>query len=272
MPLLELRNLETTFDSANGQVSAVRGIDLTVKRHSFHALVGQSGAGKSILALSVLRLLPDNARISGNVFFQGRDLLACPAETVRGLLGKEIMMVFQNPSLTLNPVMTIERQLCEIPVWHEGISSHDARHRALKTMALCELPNPEQIMRSYPHELSGGMLQRVAIAMAIITRPNLLIADEPFKGLDARLQQQVAATLHKVCRELAITLLIITHNLKIAQSLCNVVSVMYDGRLIETAASENFFSAPHHPYSERLVHAFRMFSTPADGKGARLIQ
>jgi ABC-type dipeptide/oligopeptide/nickel transport system ATPase component len=271
MPLLELRNLETTFDSANGQVSAVRGVDLIVKRHSFHALIGQSGAGKSILALSVLRLLPDNARISGSILFQGRDLLACAAPDMRGLLGKEIMMVFQNPSLTLNPVMTIERQLCEIPIWHEGISRQDARHRALKTLALCELPNPEQILRSYPHELSGGMLQRVAIAMAIVTRPNLLIADEPFKGLDARLQQHVAATLHKVCHELAITLLIITHNLKIAQSLCNVVSVMHDGRLIETAANVDFFSKPHHPYSKRLVHAFRQFSTPAAGKGARLI-
>jgi ABC-type dipeptide/oligopeptide/nickel transport system ATPase component len=260
MPLLELQNLETTFAMGTVDVPAVRGADLKVQRGTRHALVGQTGAGKSILALSVMRLLPENARISGKVLFQGRDLLGYSASAMERVRGSKIMMVFQNPLATLNPVFSIEAQLCEIPICHEGVSLSEARQRALQTLRLCELAQPEKVMRSHPFELSGGMLQRVAIAMGIICRPDLLIADEPFKGLDARLQQQVAATLYKVCRELSITLLIITHNLKVARYLCDVVSVMYGGRVLETAGSEAFFECPGHPYSQRLVDAFHLFS------------
>lgn len=260
MTLLELKNLEITFSTAAGEVPAVRGVDLRVEQGTRHALIGQTGAGKSILALSVLRLLPENAFVSGKVYFQGRDLVTCPLQTIRRIRGKRIMMVFQNPLVTMNPVISIGTQICEIPVCHEGIGFSEARQRALETLALCGLTQPEKVMKSYPFELSGGMLQRVAIAMGIICRPCLLIADEPFKGLDARLQQQVAATLHKVCRELSITLLIITHNMKIARSLCGVVSVMYGGRIIETAKSEELFHSPRNPYSKRLVDAFHLFS------------
>lgn len=269
MPLLELQNLKTTFATGDGDVPAVQGVDLAVQRDTRHALIGQTGAGKSILALSVLRLLPENARISGKVLFQGRDLLTCPAQAMQRLRGSKIMMVFQNPLATLNPVLSIETQMCEIPICHEGVSYSEARQRALQTLNLCELPQPEKVMRSYSFELSGGMLQRVAIAMGIICRPGLLIADEPFKGLDARLQQQVAATLYTVCRELSITLLIITHNLKIAQSLCDVVSVMYGGQILETAKSQDFFYSPRHSYSKRLVNAFQMFSYSTESEKQR---
>ena len=266
MPLLEIQKLETTFATAEADVTAVRGADLAVQSGTRHALIGQTGAGKSILALSVMRLLPENARISGKVLFQGQDLLACSTQAIQRLRGSKIMMVFQNPLATMNPVLSIETQLCEIPICHEGVGFSDARQRALQTLSLCGLAQPEKVMRSYPFELSGGMLQRVAIAMGIISRPGLLIADEPFKGLDARLQQQVAATLYNVCRELSITLLIITHNLKVAQSLCDVVSVMYGGQVLETARSEAFFDCPGHPYSQRLVNAFHMFSHPMDSE------
>jgi ABC-type dipeptide/oligopeptide/nickel transport system ATPase component len=269
MPLLELQNLKTTFATGDAEVSAVRGTDLTVQSGTRHALIGQTGAGKSILALSVMRLLPENARISGKVLFQGQDLLTCSTQAMQQIRGNKIMMVFQNPLATLNPVLSIETQLCEIPICHEGVSFSEARQRALQTLSLCELAQSEKVMRSYPFELSGGMLQRVAIAMGIICRPGLLIADEPFKGLDARLQQQVAATLYKVCRELSITLLIITHNLKIAQSLCDVVSVMFGGQILETAKSAAFFDGPGHPYSQRLVNAFHMFSSPMDSEKQR---
>lgn len=269
MPLLELKKLKTTFATEDGDVPAVRGVDLQVQRGTRHALIGQTGAGKSILALSVLRLLPENARISGKALFQGRDLLTCPAHAIQRIRGGKIMMVFQNPLATLNPVLSIETQICEIPICHEGVSFSEAKQRALQTLSLCELPQPEKVMRSYPFELSGGMLQRVAIAMGIICRPDLLITDEPFKGLDARLQQQVAATLYKVCRELSITLLIITHNLKIAQSLCDVVSVMYGGQLLETAKSQDFFYSPQHSYSQRLVDAFRLFSYSTESEKQR---
>jgi oligopeptide transport system ATP-binding protein len=269
MPLLEIQKLETIFATVEADVPAVRGADLAVQRGTRHALIGQTGAGKSILALSVMRLLPENARISGKVLFQGQDLLTCSTQAMQRLRGSKIMMVFQNPMATLNPVLTIETQLCEIPICHEGLSLSDARQRAVQTLSLCELAQPEKVMQSYPFELSGGMLQRVAIAMGIICRPGLLIADEPFKGLDARLQKQVAATLYSVCRELSITLLIITHNLKVAQSLCDVVSVMYGGQIIETARSEDFFDFPGHPYSQRLVDAFHLFSHPMDTEKQR---
>jgi ABC-type dipeptide/oligopeptide/nickel transport system ATPase component len=266
MPLLELQNLETTFITADADVPAVQGADLEVHRGTRHALIGQTGAGKSILALSVMRLLPENARISGKVLFQGQDLLTCSTQAMQRLRGSKIMMVFQNPLATLNPVLSIETQLCEIPICHEGVSLSEARQRAVQTLSLCELAQPEKVMRSYPFELSGGMLQRVAIAMGIICRPGLLIADEPFKGLDARLQRQVAVTLYNVCRELSITLLVITHNLKVAQSLCDVVSVMYGGQILETAKSGAFFDCPGHPYSQRLVNAYHMFSHSMDSE------
>jgi ABC-type dipeptide/oligopeptide/nickel transport system ATPase component len=268
MRLLEIKNLETTFDTPDGRVSAVRGVDLTVKRGARHAIIGQSGAGKSILALSILGLLPVNAHTSGKIFYQDIDLLSCPVDTLRQIRGKEIMMVFQNPAATLNPVLSIETQLCEIAVHHEGILHGEARKRALATLSLCELSDPERVMRAYPFELSGGMLQRVAMACGIICRPSLLMADEPFKGLDVRLQQQVAATLHRVCRELSITLLLITHSLKIARSLCTVVSVMVGGRIIETARSDTLFSSPAHAYSKRLIAADELFSSAAATNGS----
>lgn len=266
MTLLELQNLKTSFATKNLDVAAVRGVDLKVEQDTRHALIGQTGSGKSILALSVLHLLPENARVSGKVFFQGLDLMACPAQAIQRIRGKEIMMIFQNPLATMNPVLSIETQICEIPMCHEGIGFSQARERAIQSLTMCELPRPERVMKSYPYELSGGMLQRVAIAMGIICRPCLLIADEPFKGLDARLQKQVAATLYKVCHRLSITLLIITHNLKIAQSLCDVVSVMMDGKIVETAKSCDLFSSARHPYSKRLVNAFHMFSYSINNK------
>lgn len=259
MPLLDIRNLETTFDTEEGPVRAVRGVNLTVQRNARHAVIGQSGAGKSILALSIVRLLPDNARLTGSIRFKGRELLSSPAATLLQIRGKEIMMIFQNPAAALNPVRTIGSQICEMPRYHEGVSMDQARDRAMASLALCGFPNPEHILSAYPFELSGGMLQRAAIAMGIICRPCLLIADEPFKGIDARLQKQAAAALHKVCRQLSITLLIITHNLKIVQSLCDMVSVMHEGNIVETAEKDRFFSGPCHAYSKRLFNAYCQF-------------
>lgn len=269
MRLIDIQNLETRFDTDGCQVSAVRGASLSVDRGCRHAVIGQSGAGKSILALSILRLLPDNARIRGRVLFKGRELLSCSRQAMREIRGKAIMMIFQNPLATLNPVLDLGTQLCEIPICHEGVAYAQARQRALEALSLCELPHPEKVMRSYPFELSGGMLQRVAIAMGIICRPDLLIADEPFKGLDARLQQQVGATLYRICQTFSITLLLITHNLKIAHSLCDRVSVMVGGRIVETAETESFFSCPGHAYSKRLVEAYDLFSSSIESPPER---
>ena len=262
MPLIELLNLETDFDTENGKVNVLRNVNLEVRENTRHALIGQSGAGKSILALTLLRLLPDNARFKGKALYKGVNLLTCQDDFIRKIRGKEIMMIFQNPATTLNPVRKIGSQICEIPIYHEGVSYSEAYRRAVETISLCGLSEPEKIMRSYSFELSGGMLQRVVMAMGIICRPNLLIADEPFKGLDARLQQKLASTFFRVCRELEISLLLITHNLKIAQNLCDVVSVMYEGRVIETSKSNRFFSGPQHDYSKKLVRAFDLFNNP----------
>ena len=221
--------------------------------------IGQTGSGKSVLGLSVLRLLPENARITGKVLFRSIDLLSCTERELREIRGKEIMMVFQNPLATLNPLLLIERQLCEIPMYHEGISLVEAKRRAEQMLELCGLKEPRKVMQSHPFEMSGGMLQRVAIAMGIICRPSMLIADEPFKGLDISLQKQISGILYKVCRELEITLLIITHNLKVAKSLCDFISVMYEGKIVETADTEDFFSSPRNPYSKRLMDTFNMF-------------
>ncbi len=262
MSLIELLNLETDFDTENGKVNVLKKVNLKVEKNTRHALIGQSGAGKSILALTLLRLLPDNARFNGEAVYKGTNLLTCPDEFIRKIRGKEIMMIFQNPATTLNPVRKIGTQICEIPVYHEGVSYASAAQRAEETLLLCGLSEPERIMKSYSFELSGGMLQRVVMAMGIICRPNLLIADEPFKGLDARFQQKLASTFFKVCRELNITLLLITHNLKIAKNLCDVISVMHQGRVIETSKSDQLFSNPQHSYSKKLVGAFDLFNNP----------
>jgi len=260
MSFLELQNLESTFITGNRGVTVVRGVDLEVTRDSCHGLIGQTGSGKSILALSILRLLPENGRITGKVLFRSRDLLSCTKDELREIRGKEIMMIFQNPLATLNPVLSIEKQLCEIPMYHEGLNLVEAKRRAEQMLRMCGLREPRKVMQCYPFEMSGGMLQRVAIAMGIICRPTMLIADEPFTGLDVSLQKQIAGTLYRVCRKLEITLLIITHNLKVTKSLCDFISVMYRGKIVDTAATEDFFSSPRHPYSKKLVEAFEMFS------------
>lgn len=260
MSFLELQNLESTFVTEHGNVTAVQNVNLKIARSTCHALIGQTGSGKSILGLSILRLLPENARITGKVLFQSEDLLLCTEEELRKIRGKEIMMVFQNPFATLNPVLSIGKQLCEIPMYHEGLNLVKAKTRAEQMLELCGLREPRKVMQCYPFELSGGMLQRVAIAMGIICRPSLLIADEPLKGLDVNLQKQITGILYKICQELEITLLIITHNLKVAKSLCDFISVMYGGNIVETTATEKFFSSPSHPYSKELVNTFEMFA------------
>ena len=259
MDFLRIEDLTTGFLSEAGSSPVLQGVNLTVDRSTRHALIGQTGAGKSVLGLSIVNLLPENACLSGRVIFKGKDLLTCTREEMMRLRGKEIMMIFQNPLLSLNPVLSIETQLCEIPAMHEGMTRPQARLRAMEMLDLCGLDEPERIMAAYPHEMSGGMLQRAALAMGIICRPRLLIADEPLKGLDVRLKKQLALTLSRVCDALGITLLLITHNLKVARHVCNVISVMYKGEIVETAATEALFSSPRRTYTRQLMQAFHRF-------------
>lgn len=272
MPLIQIQNLKTVFDTENGPVAAVDGVNLSVEAGRHHAIIGQSGAGKSILALSLLRLLPPNAHISGKIFFKNKELLSRSTKTIPTMRGKQIMMIFQNPLATLNPVRMIGRQLIEIPRYHENVPHAQARQQVADALILSGLEEPKKIMHAYPFELSGGMLQRVAIAMGILCQPELLIADEPFKGLDVHLQRQVAATLDQVCRGLSITLLIITHNLTIARNLCDTVSVMYGGRIVETEECSRFFVQPKHPYSQKLLDAFFLFSSAMENRAPRKVR
>jgi peptide/nickel transport system ATP-binding protein len=260
MAFLELRNLSCTFFTEYGPVQAVRKVDLKVLQKSSHALVGQTGAGKSILALSLVRLLPENAEVTGSALYGDLDLLTCSEKALRALRGKEIMMVFQNPLTSLNPVLPIGKQLCEIPMYHQGLSYSASKTLAEEMLSICGLKDAPRIMQAHPFEMSGGMLQRVAIAMGIMCRPALLIADEPMKGLDVTLQKEIARTLARVCRDLEITLLMITHNLKVAESICDTVSVMHEGCILETVPVGTFFSDPQHPYSKKLVRTYGLFS------------
>ncbi|SDU41645.1 ABC transporter ATP-binding protein [Desulfobacula phenolica] len=259
MSFLKIENLTAGFMSNIKNPPVLRGVNLEIARGSRHALIGQTGAGKSVLGLSIVNLLPENARLTGKVFFQGKNLLDCSEKEMMRLRGKEMMMIFQNPFLTLNPVLSIEAQLCEIPMFHEGMNRSRARVRAREMLYMCGLKEPQKIMQAYPHEMSGGMLQRVALAMGIICHPKLLIADEPLKGLDVSRKKQLALTLAKVCQELGITLLLITHNLKVAQYVCDVSSVMYQGQIVETAAAKDLFLSPSHAYSQKLVQTFYRF-------------
>lgn len=256
-PMLEIKNLNVAFTTPRGDVDAVRDVSIDVMSGEMHAVIGQTGSGKSVLALSLLKLLPENACVSGVASFSGVDLISCPEKELRRIRGRQLNMIFQNPSTALNPVLSIEEQLCEIPMHIEGVSLGESRKRALETLELCGFRSPEIIMKRKPFELSGGMLQRVLIAMGIICRPGFLIADEPFKGLDVVLQKQVAETLYSVCSELEITLMMITHNLKVAEMLCDTVSVMYEGRIVETRSTKELFENPHHEYSSAMIGAYR---------------
>lgn len=255
MAFIKIEDLKTTFITENGQVRAVCGVDLEINKGERIALVGETGCGKTILGLSIIRLLPENVHITGKVLFKGNNLLEYSEKNMRQIRGKEIMMIFQNPLSALNPVLNIEKQLCESLIFHEGVNKKEAREKAKEILALCGLKEPENVLKNYPYELSGGELTRIMIAVGIINNPSFLIADEPSKGLDTRLQQQIYHLFERICKEFNITLLFITHNLKMAQMLCEKIAVMYAGEIIEYCRQDRFFLYSHHPYTQALLGA-----------------
>ena len=251
--LLEVQDLRVWFESRQRQTRAVDAVSFSIERGETFALLGESGCGKSVTALSLLRLLPPVARIvSGSVNFNGQDLLALPEIAMRGLRGSRIAMIFQEPMTSLNPVLTVGEQIGEPLAQHQKMSGSQLKRRTLDLLDAVGIPDPARVFEAYPHQLSGGMKQRVMIAIALACEPALLIADEPTTALDVTIQAQVLELLREMQRKNDMALLFITHDLAVVAEMAQRVGVMYAGEIVEMASREAFFKTPHHPYSQKL--------------------
>ena len=268
MALLEVDDLRTFFHTRNGVVRAVNGVSFCIDRGETLGIVGESGSGKSVTCLSLLGLVPQPpGRIEGaGAVLEGIDLLRCPQEVLRGIRGRRIAMIFQDPMTSLNPYMTIEEQLMEPLLIHEKIGRAAAARKALQALQEVGVPEAEQRIRSYPHQFSGGMRQRVMIAMALIGKPDLLIADEPTTALDVTVQAQILDLIAQQQRQRGVAVIFISHDLSVVAGFCDRVMVMYAGRVVETADTRAVFREPKHPYTRALQR-----SRPAmQAKGAEL--
>jgi len=254
MPLLEVSNLRTSFHTRHGIVRAVNDVSFSLEKGDTLGIVGESGSGKSVTCYSLMRLIPQPpGKIEGGTaMFDGVDLLAASPQVLSKIRGKRISMIFQDPMTSLNPYMRISEQLIEPLLIHEKINRADATDRAVAMLAEVGVPDAAQRIRSYPHEFSGGMRQRVMIAMALITKPELLIADEPTTALDVTVQAQILDLVKKMQRELGMAVIWITHDLGVVAGFCQRVQVMYAGRIVERASAEELFARTAHPYTRAL--------------------
>ena len=257
MPLLDVQNLRVAFHTRNGVVRAVSGVSLSVEKGRTVGIVGESGSGKSVTCYSLLGLIPmPPGRIEGGTaMFDGVDLLQMNPKELRGIRGRRISMIFQDPMTSLNPYLRISTQIMEPLQIHEGLSKRDALPRAIAALAEVGIKDPEQRIRQYPHEFSGGMRQRVMIAMSMITRPELLIADEPTTALDVTVQKQVLDLIKERQRALGSAVILITHDLAVVREVCDFVNVMYAGRMVESAPVEELFRHPRHAYTRALMRS-----------------
>lgn len=255
MPLLDVKNLTTRFHTRNGIVHAVEDVSFSVEAGETLGIVGESGSGKSVTCYSLLGLIPQPpGRIhGGTAMFDGIDLVKASERELRSIRGKRISMIFQDPMTSLNPFLRVSTQLIEPLETHEGITGKAAMNRAIEALAEVGIPDPEKRIHSYPHEFSGGMRQRVMIAMALITRPELLICDEPTTALDVTVQKQVLDLIRERQRKLGTAVIFITHDLAVVSEVCDHVNVMYAGRLIESAPKEQLFAHPRHAYTRALL-------------------
>jgi peptide/nickel transport system ATP-binding protein len=252
-PLIEIRDLHTWVDGSEGQVRAVDGVSFSVGRGETFVLLGESGSGKSMTALSIARLLPEAARVvSGSVVFDGEDLLQLPESRMRMVRGGRISLIFQEPGTSLNPVMTVGDQVAEVLRRHTALRGSAIRERVVELLAAVGLQDPARQAEGYPFQLSGGMKQRVMIAIAIACEPDLLIADEPTSALDVTIQAQVLQLLRELQARLGMSILLITHDFGVAAEMAHRIGVMQSGKIVETASREQFFRAPAHPYSRKL--------------------
>ena len=273
MALLEVENLQTHFRTPDGINRAVDGVSFEVREGETLALVGESGCGKSVTALSILRLIPEPpGKIAGAIRLQGRDLLRLSDRAMRDIRGNDISMIFQEPMTSLNPVLTIGRQLGETLRLHHGISRKAAERRALEMLDLVGIPEPRRRLADYPHRLSGGMRQRVMIAIALACDPKLLIADEPTTALDVTIQAQILDLMKDLKRRMDAAIVLITHDLGVVAEVAERVMVMYAGRKVEEAPVRDLFRTPRHPYTQGLLGAVPKLGSSLGGAVARLAE
>jgi oligopeptide/dipeptide ABC transporter ATP-binding protein len=269
--LLEVRNLHTQFPTRAGLVRAVDGVSFNLEKGELLGLVGESGCGKSITALSVMRLIsPPGKIVEGEIMFDGEDLLKFSEERMRGLRGDDIAMIFQDPMTSLNPVFTVGEQIAEALRLHRKLSKHDAHRATIEAMREVAIPDPARRVDDYPHQLSGGMRQRVMIAMALACDPKLLIADEPTTALDVTIQAQILELLDELRRTRELAVLLITHDLGVVAEVADRVAVMYTGRIVEESPVEELFARPKHPYTEGLLRSVPKLAIEEAEKKKRL--
>ncbi|SHM58360.1 peptide/nickel transport system ATP-binding protein [Anaerosporobacter mobilis DSM 15930] len=270
MALLEIKDLHTFFDTKKGTVKAVNGVSYSVDAGKTLGVVGESGSGKSVSAMSILRLLDNNGRVdSGEIIFDGKNIQDCTKKEMYKIRGNDISVIFQEPMTSLNPVFTIERQLSEPFIIHQGMKKKEARKKVVEMLAAVKIPNPESVAKQYPHQLSGGMRQRVMIAIALACQPKLLIADEPTTALDVTIQAQILKLMNELKKEKGTSILFITHDLGVINEMADDVAVMYCGQVVEMAPARKIFTKQKysHPYTEGLMESIPRLDTPT---GVRL--
>jgi peptide/nickel transport system ATP-binding protein len=270
--LLEVLSLKTQFSTDAGTFLAVNDVSFSIRAGMILGVVGESGCGKSVTALSIMRLVsdPPGRIVEGKILLRGRDLLSLPESEMRGIRGNKISMVFQEPMTALNPVFAVGSQIAEAVRLHQGSNRRVARQRAIEMLEKVGLPDPQQRVDSYPHELSGGMRQRVMIAMALACNPELLIADEPTTALDVTIQAQILDLIRKLQSERQMAVMLITHDLGVVAETCSEVVVMYAGRVVERAGVRALFSAPAHPYTAGLLRSIPSLDSALSFSSRRL--
>ena len=269
MPLLDVNNLEVTFELRTGAVTALRDVSFSLNRGERIGIVGESGAGKSVAAFSILNLISKPGKISGGeILFDGKDLSKLPNKALRSIRGNQISMIFQDPMMTLNPVLTVGEQMIECLLAHSKMTKDEAKSIALEKLNLVQIPSPEKRLNQYPHELSGGMKQRIIIAIALLLSPEIIIADEPTTALDVTIQAEIMDLLKALCESQNLALILITHDLGVVSQVTERTIVMYAGRVVEMGPTKEIINDAQHPYTQGLINALPQQASP----GGRLNQ
>ncbi len=254
--MLKIKNLKVAFKLKNRSFEAIRDVSFEVQKSEILGVVGESGSGKSVTMKSIMGILPGNGKISsGEIYFDNKDLLNIDPKDKRAILGNDISMIFQDPMTALNPLKTVGFHLTEIIMRHQDVDKKTANELALKALETVEIPDPPQRLKQYPHEFSGGMRQRVIIAMALVNNPKLLIADEPTTALDVTIQFQILSLIKKLQEENHMSVVLITHDLAVVYSICDRIIVMYGGKIMETGLRDEIFNDPQHPYTKALLNS-----------------
>ncbi len=265
-PLLEVKDLDVGFETPDGRVHAVNHLNFSIKPGETMALVGESGSGKTQTAMAIMGLLAENGHCSGQAIFKGKDLLQMNTTELNQHRGNEIAMIFQDPMTSLNPYLRIEKQMIEVVMYHQGLNKTEAKAKAVEMLRAVRVPDPERNIRLYPHEFSGGMRQRVMVAMGLLSEPDLLIADEPTAALDVTVQSQITHLMSALRQESNTAIMLITHDLGVVAGLCDRVLVMYAGEAVECGSVEQIYYDPRHPYTQGLLKSVPRLDRPEDDR------